>query len=301
VKVATANAGLPRVSDGAPLELAAAVARLGALPGVSVSRLGDVDGKPIEVVRVASTAPPGQAIKVLITGGVHGNEGVGPAAAVALAELVAKDPALRGKIELTVVPCVNPEGYADHTRRNENDDADLNREFIEDGSVPREVREVQPVLDAGPYALAVDLHASQAQDSQGNAGFFAIQSGGDLAALQAAMRRFAASFPVLGETTEKYTKVENGIFTSRNQGTLKEYLYSRGTPRAYTIEAPQHLPYARQVEGMIALVSDLMGEVAAHPGGAPTVDAFQPGGAQPRPAPAQAPVLPTVEHQKLWS
>lgn len=300
MKVAAATPALPRVSDGAPLELAAAVKRLGTLPGVSVSRLGDVDGKPIEVVRVASTAPAGQAIKVLITGGVHGNEGVGPAAAVALAELVAKDPALRGKVELTVVPCVNPEGYAGHTRRNENDDVDLNREFIDDGTVPLEVREVQPVLDAGPYALAVDLHASQAEDSQGNAGFFAIQSGGDLAALQAAMRRFAASFPVLGETTEKYTKVENGIFTSRNQGTLKEYLYVHGTPRAYTIEAPQHLPYARQVEGMIALVSDLMGEVASGTSHAPAADGFQPAAAQP-PRAAAAPVLPTAEPAKLWS
>jgi murein peptide amidase A len=79
-----------------------------------------VEGRPIVGVR-SGTADP--ALKVLVVGAIHGNETAGMRIARRL--IAAGAPA---KVELTVVPTLNPDGVAAGTRGNAHG-VDLNRNF----------------------------------------------------------------------------------------------------------------------------------------------------------------------------
>ena len=208
-------------------------------------------------VATVSGAPPSPGVapkRVLLTGGVHGSEPAGCIAAVQLLELVAAHPEAFAGYEFTVVPLVNPEGFRDDTRQNENDHADLNRAVNPGDAVPKEIRLVLPVLDRGPWDLALDLHASGSTTTTGKNGFFAIRTTGSDELLHAVMSEFAQTHPVLDETTMRYDMVEPGVMQSHNDGTVKQYLYSHGTERSFTVEAPALGELGPQVNGLVDMV-----------------------------------------------
>lgn len=241
-----------------------ALKKLDAIPGVDVKTLGDIDGIPVQVVRLnGAPPPPGEEPKrVLITGGVHGSEPAGTMSAVELLELVAKSPELFPGFEFTVVPLVNPEGFRDGTRHNENDDTDLNREAAHDDHVPKEMQLLLPVLDEGPWKLALDLHASGSTTAAGKNGFFAIRTAGSDELLHGVMSEFKANYDVLDETTARYTMVEPGVMESKNMGTVKGYLFERGTEASFTLEAPARANMKVQVEGLVDLVRGFLAKLA---------------------------------------
>lgn len=247
---------VPRMPD----TVTAALAKLDQLPGVDVKTLGDIDGIPVQVVRLNGAPPPPgvEPKRVLITAGVHGSEPAGTMSAVELLELVAKNPARFPGYEFTVVPLVNPEGFRDGTRHNENDGRDLNREAEHDHDVPKEMALVMPVLDEGPWALALDLHASGSTTTAGKNGFFAIRTGGSDALLHDVMSEFSKAHDVLDETTQRYTMVEPGVMESKNAGTVKGYLYAGGTPASFTLEAPARQALPEQVNGLLDLVQGFL-------------------------------------------
>lgn len=244
----------------APDTVTKALAKLDGLPGVDVKTLGDIDGIPVQVVRLSGAPPPPgvEPRRVLITAGVHGSEPAGTMSSVELLELVAKNPAAFPGFEFTVVPLVNPEGFRDGTRHNENDGKDLNREAEHDHDVPKEMALVMPVLDEGPWALALDLHASGSTTTAGKNGFFAIRTGGNDALLHDVMSEFAQKHDVLDETTQRYTMVEPGVMESKNAGTVKGYLYAGGTPASFTLEAPARQGLPQQVNGLLELVQGFL-------------------------------------------
>lgn len=265
-------------------------------PGVTVQTLGEVDGSPVEVVRLSP--PPGvKALRVAVFANVHGDEPSAAPAALALVRAVLEDPRLRGQVELTVVPCVNPEGFQTQQRRNQNDQLDLNREVNREGFIPEEIELILPVLDEGPFDLAIDLHASWAQNEKGQTGFFAIQNGTSREVVSPALKAFAQHHPVLDASTERYTLLEPGLFQSQNPGTLKSYLYENGTPHSYTLEAAQQLPYAEQVEGLRALSFALMDASLVHRSSLADVFDSQPSFGMNQ---APTPVLPSVDEARLW-
>ena len=75
-------------------------------------------GRPIRLVEVGNPAAP----RVLVFGGVHGNETAGIAVARALERLSPAD------LDLWIVPDLNPDGVAAGTRQNAHG-VDLNRNF----------------------------------------------------------------------------------------------------------------------------------------------------------------------------
>jgi len=237
-----------------------ALEKLDRLDGVEVKTLGDIDGLPVQVAYLKGAPPPaGERVKrVLLTGGVHGSEPAGTLSAVELIEAIAKNPAAFAGYEFTVVPLVNPEGFRDGTRHNDNDRTDLNREVVRDGSVPKEMQLLMPVLDEGPYALALDLHASASTTAAGKNGFFAIRTAGSDALLHDTLSEFAKQYPVLDETTQRYTLVEPGVMESKNAGTVKGYLYEHGTKAAFTLEAPALRELDLQVNGLVDLVQGFL-------------------------------------------
>jgi protein MpaA len=79
-----------------------------------------LQGRPIRAFEVGDPASPR---RVLVVGCVHGNEPAG----IAIADALAEGPAARG-VDLWIVPDLNPDGIARHTRQNA-DGVDLNRNF----------------------------------------------------------------------------------------------------------------------------------------------------------------------------
>jgi protein MpaA len=75
-------------------------------------------GRPIHVLEVGD---PSSAHRILVVGCIHGNE----AAGLAVTRLLARS---RPRVDLWIVPVLNPDGYAGGYRQN-GDGVDLNRNF----------------------------------------------------------------------------------------------------------------------------------------------------------------------------
>jgi len=233
----------------------AVLAKLDALKqkaNIVVRELGRVDDRPIHMVRLpALTNPDRPKMRVLITGGVHGREAAGVAAAMLLIDQVIADPAKRQDIEFTFVPVVCPGGYVFKRRKN-RDGVNLNRVFSNKLDVPEEVRLVRDVMKDGQYDLSVDLHASKSAT-----GFFGIfRDQNDV--LKVAMREFMKKHRIMMESNHLYTVFAPGVFQSRNTGTVKDYMSTLGTQRSFTIESPTRLPYDQQTRGLADFAKHLV-------------------------------------------
>ena len=80
-----------------------------------------VRGRPITVTRFG-----GAGRRLLVVGGVHGNESGTPVARQLVSYLLAHPRALPAQTRIDVLVCANPDGYARRTRGNARD-VDLNR------------------------------------------------------------------------------------------------------------------------------------------------------------------------------
>ena len=96
--------------------------------GRDVETIGLVGGLPVFCIRAGRP----RRLRVLLTGGVHGDEPAGVEAVLRFFEEDA-EPWL-AQVEFTALPCVNPVGYVRGTRGN-GAGADINRSF-ESGGVP---------------------------------------------------------------------------------------------------------------------------------------------------------------------
>ncbi|MFH1808389.1 MAG: succinylglutamate desuccinylase/aspartoacylase family protein [Pseudomonadota bacterium] len=229
---------------------------LASLPGVQREHLGSVDDWPLDALHLPCTSPP-PALRLLVTGGVHGNEPCGPSAALLLAECVAANPTLRGRIDLTVIPLLNPRALDAATRRTP-EGLDLNRAFRDGPDAPSEVRAVAGLLDQHTYDLALDLHSGKAKRN----GFWVLHHGArDL--MEAAMRRFDERWPVLNGNTRPYRMAVPGVGESGNDDTLKNFVARRGVPETATVEAPASVGFLDQVLGEVDLVQHILVEALA--------------------------------------
>ncbi|HTI33731.1 MAG TPA: DUF2817 domain-containing protein [Miltoncostaea sp.] len=80
-----------------------------------------VDGRPVRVTRIGDRDAP---TKVLVVGSIHGNERAG----VAVVRWLRAHPTRQPRVELWLVPDLNPDGAAAGTRQNAHG-IDLNRNF----------------------------------------------------------------------------------------------------------------------------------------------------------------------------
>jgi hypothetical protein len=250
---------LGRVAPSTPIapanDLTALLKRIDAIrrqPGVQIEELGRVEGAPITAIHLGAANPANPPrLRVLVTAGVHGNEACGPAAALSLMERILAHPELAAAIELTVIPVVNPTGFAAVTRDNSSG-LDLNRHFG-DVNEPIEARLVRRIFASQRFDLAVDLHL--ANDSR--SGFFAIHRDCN-GILKRAMAEFRKSHPVMAESAAPYTLQAPGICASGRPGTLKEAARNQGSRWTLILEAPGRLPYRDQAKGLVDLTCDIM-------------------------------------------
>ena len=118
---------------------------------VPTTLLGTVHGYPIYQVRLVSSARSPR--RVLLTGGMHGDE---PAGVEAVLQFLERDntPFLK-HFSFSVIPCINPYGYVKNTRET-LDGVDINRAFETEDIA--EVTIVKKALGQTQFSLTIDFH-----------------------------------------------------------------------------------------------------------------------------------------------
>ena len=118
---------------------------------VPIERIGTAHNYPIHQIRL--TASTHTQRRVLITGGMHGDE---PAGVEAILQFLARDnAALLKNFSFLIIPCINPYGYV-HGTRETRDGVDINRSFETDDII--EVTIVKKALGQTQFSLAIDFH-----------------------------------------------------------------------------------------------------------------------------------------------
>ena len=118
---------------------------------VPIERIGTAHNYPIHRIPLAASTHTPR--RVLITGGMHGDE---PAGVEAVLQFLARDnTALLKNFSFVVIPCINPYGYV-HDTRETRDGVDINRSFETEDIV--EVTIVKKALGQTQFSLAIDFH-----------------------------------------------------------------------------------------------------------------------------------------------
>jgi hypothetical protein len=236
-----------------------------------------------------SKGPKGKRpLRVLIAGGVHGNEPTGVRTAMAFVDKALRDKGLRdGSFQITVLPMVNPTGCKALTRFN-SQGKDVNRSWCKGKWTP-EARAVKRSLKGQSYDLFIDLHGAN------KPGFFAFRAANDgnlsgriLSAMHGETLldvnrwapkgdRFAAGYYLhaLGavestrwrrEMPPKHKLLIGAARASSGDSgrDFEKFMHDRGTPYCYTLEYPRRLAPQRQVQGMLKLLRSTLHNVARH-------------------------------------
>ena len=93
--------------------------------------------------------------RMLITGGIHGNEPSGVETICSFLENSKYKPFMN-EWEITFIPCINPYGYEHNTRENQ-DNKDLNRLF-KDKHPPLEVQLIKSIFKPYYFDATIELH-----------------------------------------------------------------------------------------------------------------------------------------------
>lgn len=184
----------------------------------------------------------GNPRRILISGGIHGDE---PAGVEAICAFL-KDKLYKNFLndwEFTLLPCINPSGFEAGTRNNQ-DDIDLNRKFKEN-QVPPEVAFIKNVLDQ-PYDLDLELH-----EDVDSSGYYLYQKdqSTDLSSLgRTILDRVESIHPLnLAEKIEE-VPADRGLLSRLSEPDEMEwwpmalYAYTRGCSHVFTLETSPALP-----------------------------------------------------------
>ncbi len=244
-------------------DVAAIYERTRALPA-EVSTIGVVSdatrSREILAARFGTTNGQPPEMRVVITGGVHGDEPSGAGAAMMFAEWLATEPKIRERVEFVVIPMVNPRGLEDGTRRTPEGD-DVNRSLGEDPEKPTEEgRIVSRYLKANTFDLGIDLHSGSSRRN----GFWLMHRGAQ-ELLAPVMRAFDVEWPVLSGDVRPYIAQRPGVLVSENTGTMKDEFVRFGARWGVTVEAPKSLSYLDRVFGEFELVQRIVGAALGRP------------------------------------
>jgi hypothetical protein len=184
----------------------------------------------------------GNPRRVLISGGIHGDEPAGVETICTFIENKLYKNFL-SDWEFTLLPCINPSGIEAGTRNNK-DDIDLNRKFREN-QVPREVAFVKNALDQ-PYDLDLELH-----EDIDSPGYYLYQKDQttDLSSLgRTILDRVESIHPL--NMAEKIEEVpaDRGLLSRLSEPDEMEwwpmalYAFTRGCSHVLTLETSPALP-----------------------------------------------------------
>lgn len=196
----------------------------------------------------------GNPRRILISGGIHGDEPAGVETICAFLENHLYKSFLNDW-EFTLLPCINPSGFEAGTRNN-GDDIDLNRKFKED-QAPCEVAFVKNILDQ-PYDLDLELH-----EDIDSPGYYLYQKdiSTELLSLgRAILDRVESIHPLnLAEEIEEVS-ADRGLLSRLSEPDEMEwwpmalYAYTRGCSHVFTLETSPSLPMDVRVKAHLLAI-----------------------------------------------
>ncbi len=216
------------------------------LADMEVETAGFVDGYPIYCIRLGGD-PRGRK-RVLLSGGVHGDEPAGPEAVLAFLE---RNPAdLLRSFTFLVLPCVNPWGYV-HNRRENREGDDINRSFSEPHVPEGEI--ARRILKGKRFDLYVDFH----EDWEA-AGFYMYEGRRDEdwagSHIVGEVERIGAIDPD-GEDDENDVPISRGVYRvapSWGAGGIVPYVFHHHADHVLIFETPTEWPMAQRTAAHLA-------------------------------------------------
>ena len=200
---------------------------------------------PVALVRFANG--PAGAPRILLTGGVHGNEPAGVETAVRLVEHLAADPDSVPACVVEIIPMVNPWGWS-HDIRFNREGLDVGRDFASLES--QEAGIIQAHLQGNRYDLIIDLHEDPAA-----CGFYMYQYGRpDKSIVEPIIAAVAAmGYPIEQDVKMVTLRTRNGVIDAplwglrymqlTGQLSLSNYGRLYNSPNVFTIETPTRLDW----------------------------------------------------------
>lgn len=184
--------------------------------------------------------------KILINGGVHGNEPAGSKYTLQLIDAIADDPEKFNQFEIDIIPIVNPWGWV-HDIRHNQEGIDINRDFASFNSQEAEI--IKRGLVGKSYDLMLDLHEDPRAD-----GFYLWQYGLENKTIseQVVSRIQSMAYPIEQNISFIALKTKNGIIDApmwgikytelTRQMSIANYYRRNHSQRVYTVETPTRLP-----------------------------------------------------------
>jgi len=200
-------------------------------------------GAPVWVVRYR---PPGAERRVLVTGGVHGNEPAGCTWVTELVSVLADRPQLYRNVSFDLVPLVNPWGWNRDIRYN-REGRDINRDFA--SFETQEARILESLFDSEGYDLAIDHH-----EDPDAGGFYLYQyAKRDTTLSRTVIEEIRKlGYPIEQDVHMVILRTRDGLIDAPGWGlrymrltgqlSITNYLRLEHSREVYTIETPTHLP-----------------------------------------------------------
>jgi len=200
-------------------------------------------GAPVWVVRYR---PPEAERRVLVTGGVHGNEPAGCTWVTELVSVLADRPQLYRNVSFDLVPLVNPWGWNRDIRYN-REGRDINRDFA--SFETQESRILESLFDSEGYDLAIDHH-----EDPDAGGFYLYQyAKRDTTLSRTVIEEIRKlGYPIEQDVHMVILRTRDGLIDAPGWGlrymrltgqlSITNYLRLEHSREVYTIETPTHLP-----------------------------------------------------------
>jgi len=227
---------------------------------MTLRMLGETDAWPLIMLSFSPDVPANH--RVLLTGGVHGNEPAGTeallqfAATLALGDVECQDTAF------DIVPIVNPWGWERHRRRT-GEHIDLNRDFATFAG--RETVIMRDLCARESYDLMVDLH----EDSHVMGFYFyRLAHPGEALCRHVIDRVRDTGHPIHDGRVSRIFRARDGVIScamwslrlarATEQLSVSNYFRLQGCPQSFLFESPSRLPLEERVAMHLAALDALL-------------------------------------------
>lgn len=220
---------------------------------LSLDTIGQVryDDFTAPIWAVLFEPPENAKHRVLLVGGIHGNEPAGCERLIRFVEALSQFPGGYPGIAFDIIPLVNPWGWV-HDKRRNGRNLDLNRDFSRFKGQESVI--VRDFARNRAYDLIVDLH-----EDSGAKGFYLYQIANQEDALVRRIieKQQALGYPIEQDTWMVILKTKDGVIKARLWSLvavkvvrrLSMTIYFRLTQckRVYLFETPRRLPMQDRV------------------------------------------------------
>jgi len=258
---------LPGLNDYRAVDarLQAAVAKSGG--ALQLETIGKVHGLPVRAIRLPAAPGGPPKPKLVLLGGVHaGTEKTGFEAATRFVEQLARDPSVRARFDVTILPLVSPTALVLGTRENAKG-VDINRTFVEGKTTP-ESKLVVDWAKNKTFDFHLDLHTA---GDRGRDGFFLIRGKNDKGMGARIMKALpsAALLDAPGKPGEARVGpyILYGVGLSEIESirhTTMDLFARKGTPYVYTFEAPTRADPKVQVDLTVRMIHSTLNNAHKH-------------------------------------